>query len=229
MIRLAAIRRGAILGLLLFAATFLGASEVLDGIAVAVNGHVILRSDWQDEVRYEFFVAAKPLQGITLEDRKGALDRLIDQELLREQTGTSEVRPASPEEIEKQYEIVKADYGRDHGALTWSAVLVSYHLTEADIKNHIALELSQLRLVDAHFRPSIQVDAAAIADYYRDHMAPHPAGGQRISLKEATPKIRELLTQEKMNQLLGPWLESLRSQAQIKIFAADSPETQGQQ
>lgn len=221
------IRRAAISGLLLLVIPFLHAGEVLDGIAVTVNGHVILQSDWQDEVRYEFFVAAKPLQGITAEDRKGALDRLIDQELLREQSGTSEVTPTSTEEVEKQFASVKSDYGRDHGAQSWNGALVSYHLTEADIRNHIALELSQLRLVDAHLRPSIQVDATAIADYYTEHLAPSAAGGQPISLKEATPKIRELLTQEKMNQLLGPWLESLRSQAQIKIFVPDSSENQG--
>jgi hypothetical protein len=32
-----------------------------------------------------------------------------------------------------------------------------------------------------------------------------------------------------MNELLGPWLVSLRSQAQIKVFVSDFPETQGQQ
>jgi hypothetical protein len=220
--------RGAVtLGLLLLAAPVLRAGEVLDGIAVTVNGHVILQSDWQDEVRYEWFVATKPLQAVTPEDRKAALDRLIDQELLREQIGASELKPPTPEEIDKQLETVKDDYARDHTAQTWDAVLASYQLTEADIKNHIALELSQLQLVDAHLRPSIQVDATAIADYYEDHLAPSAAGGKPISLKEATPKIRELLTQEKMNQLLGPWLESLRSQAQIKVFPSDSSETQG--
>jgi hypothetical protein len=223
------IRRAATVGLILFVAPVLRAGEVLDLIAVTVNGHVILQSDWQDEVRYECFVAGKPLQGVTPEDRKSALDRLIDQELLREQINVSEFKPPSPEEVEKQFEAIKGDYARDHVAQPWNDALVSYHLSEADVKNHIALELSQLRLVDAHFRPSIQVDTAAVDAYYKDHLATTAAGGRQISLKEATPKIRELLTQEKMNELLGPWLDSLRSQAQIKMFVSDSPETQGQQ
>ena len=222
------IRTAATVGLILFAAPLLRAGEMLDGIAVTVNGHVILQSDWQDEVRYESFVAGKPLQGVTPEDRKSALDRLIDQELLREQINVSEFKPPSPEEVEKQFEATKGDYARDHSPQSWNDALVSYHLSEADVKNHIALELSQLRLVDAHFRPSIQVDAAAVGAYYKDHLAT-AGGGRPISLKEATPKIRELLTQEKMNELLGPWLVSLRSQAQIKMFASDFPETQGKQ
>lgn len=218
-------RRTAIVGLLLFAAPLLRAGEVLDGMAATVNRHAILQSDWRDEVRYEMFTSGRTLQSVTVQDRKAALDRLIDQELLSEQMGGVEIKPVSPEEVEQQFEEVRNDYARDHGAQAWSPALAAYGLTEADIKNHITLELSQLRLVDAHLRPSIQVDDTAIEAYYREHLATSAAGGQQISLQQATPKIRELLTQEKMNQLLGPWLESLRSQAQIRIV--DSPETQG--
>ena len=74
-----------------------------------------------------------------------------------------------------------------------------------------------MRFVDARLRPSIQVEPDEIAAYYRSHLS-SSAGGQPISLQEATPKIRELLTQEKMNQELNSWLESLRSQAEIRTF-----------
>jgi peptidyl-prolyl cis-trans isomerase SurA len=217
----------AILGLFLCAVPVLHAGEVLDGIAATVNGHVILQSDWQDEVRYECFMAGRALERVTLRDRKGALDRLIDQELLRQQMGTAEFKPAGQEEVETQFNAIKNDYARNHAAQSWSSALSTYHLTEAVIKNHIALELSQLRLVDAHLRPSIQVEPAAIERYYKEHFA-EPAVGQQITLKEATPKIRELLIQEKINQLLSAWLESLHSQAQIRMLASDSSQTESQ-
>src|SRR6266852_6234975 len=95
--------RAAILGLLLYAAPVLRADEVLDRIVATVNGHVILLSDWQDEVRYECFVAGRSLQSVTAQDRKGGLNRLIDQELLREQMGATEFKPTSPEAVEKQF------------------------------------------------------------------------------------------------------------------------------
>jgi peptidyl-prolyl cis-trans isomerase SurA len=221
------IRRAATFALLLFSLPALRAGEVLDGIAVTVNGRVVLQSDWQDEVRYECFISGRTLEAVTPQDRKSALDRLIYQELLREQISTTELKPPSPDEVEKQFDAVKSDYARDHGAQSWSAALSGYDLSESGIKNHVALELLQLRLVDAHFRPAIQIDAAAIAEYYKEHLAASAAGGQPISVKEATPRIRELLTQEKMNQLLGPWLEGLRSQAQVKMFVPDSSGTQG--
>jgi hypothetical protein len=216
------LHRAAIFGLLLSAATLLRAGELLDRIVVTVNGHAILQSDWQDEVRYECFVSGRALDGVTPKDRKGALDRLIDQELLREQMNPAESNPTPPEEAEKQFQAIKNDYARDHAAVLWTTALANYHFEEADIKDHIALELSQLRLVDAHLRPSIQIEAGDIATYYKDHFGSQAAGGQKISLPEATPKIRELLIQEKMNELLSAWLDSLHSQAQIKMYVPDS-------
>ena len=221
------VKRATILGLFLIAVPVLHAGEVLDGVAVTVNGHVILQSDWQDEVRYECFVAGRALKTVTPQDRKAALNRLIDQELLREQMGSAEFKPASAEEIDTQLEAVKNDYARDHGAQAWTSALALYHLTDVDIKNHIGLELSQLRLVDAHLRPAIQVEVVEVEAYYKDHLASSAAGSQQTSLQQATPKIRELLTQQKMDQLLTSWLEGLHSQAQIRIFVPDSAEIQG--
>jgi hypothetical protein len=213
-----------IFGLLMLAAPLLRAGEVLDRIVATVNGHAILLSDWQDEVRYEAFIGGRKLQSVTAQDKKAALDRLTDRELLREQEEMAETVPISAEEIDKQLEAVKTDAARE--GMPWGEVLAGYQLTEADIRNHIALELSELRFVDARLRPSIQVEPDEIAAYYRSHLS-SSAGGQPISLQEATPKIRELLTQEKMNQELSTWLESLRSQAEIRTLPSDSSDSQG--
>ena len=62
----------------------LSAADIIDRIVATVNGHVILQSDWDDAVRFEALVDARPLAQITDQDRSRALDRLIDQELLRE-------------------------------------------------------------------------------------------------------------------------------------------------
>src|SRR5260370_25494615 len=96
--------RAAILGLFLVAVPVLHAGEVLDGIAVTVNGHVILQSDWQDEVRYECFVAGSAPQNATPQDPNATLDRLIDQEFLREQSGSPELNPPRPRRSTKQAE-----------------------------------------------------------------------------------------------------------------------------
>jgi hypothetical protein len=200
------------------AAPALWAGEVLDRMVATVNGHAILQSDWNDEVRYESFMSGRPLAALTTEDRRAAFERLIDQELLREQMSSTDFKPASSEEIAKQIGDLKKRYPQEHAGESWDVALSSYGTTEALVAGHVAVELNALRLVDSRLRPSIQVDNAAIENYYKTELLPKVAAGQRPSLQEATPTIRELLVQQQMNQALSSWLESMRSQAQIRML-----------
>ncbi len=215
--------RGTIAAMILLCALTLDAGEVLDRIAASVNGRVILQSDWDDEVRYESFMSGKPLQQVKPEARKAALDRLIDQELLREQVPAAEVQHASPEEVETQLQSLKGDYLREHGSPLGEA-LSQYHLTESNVRSRIETELDQLRIVDVRLRPSIQIDSSEVESYYKEKLLPELArsGVNKPALQDASPQIRELLLQEKMNQMLSTWLESLRSQVQIRRFPAAS-------
>lgn len=81
--------------LLLVASGFpASAGDIIDRIVATVNRSIILQSDWEDAVRYEAFIGGRPLDHVTNEDRKAALDRLIDQELLREQVHLSDPVPS---------------------------------------------------------------------------------------------------------------------------------------
>lgn len=206
---------------LLIAAVIVGhgtcRGETLDRVVAVVNGHALLASDWDEELRYECFMSGRSLHDVAPEDRDKALGRLIDQELLHEQM-SSNFKPASDDEINKELTSLEADYASNHDARSWSAALATYGITQATVRERVALELNQLRLVDARLRPSIQIDAAAVERYYKEQIVPKISGGQQISLQQAEPKIREILLQQKMNELLDSWLESLRSQARIQSF-----------
>src|SRR5712671_56895 len=70
------------------------AGQIVDRMIANVNGHILLQSDWEQELAFEAFVNGRSPDSFTVEERKAALDRLIDQELLREQVRPSEVAPA---------------------------------------------------------------------------------------------------------------------------------------
>ena len=129
--------------LLLLVSVSLRAGEVLDRTVATVNGHVILQSDWDDELRYECFMSGRKLSDATSAERKPALDRLIDQEILREQMHVTDVGPAGPEQIEKQMELLKSDELREHEGQSWEAALAQYQLTEKVVESHVAAELEQ--------------------------------------------------------------------------------------
>jgi hypothetical protein len=204
----------------LLAPTVARCGEVLDRMAATVNGRALLESDIEDELRYEFFAAKRPLSEASAEDRNGALDRLIDQELLREQMGSKDFKPVAMEDLTKALQSFKSEYGP---ASSWATALREYDVTEVAVKDHIETELNQLRLIDLRLRPTIQIDAESVREYYQQQLLPKLSPGQHLSLQEATPTIRELLVQQKMNDSLESWLEALRSQAKIKRFAARDP------
>jgi len=201
----------------------LHAAEVLDRIVASVNGHVILQSDWDEELEYQCLMSGHEVQTMTAADRTAALDRLVDRELLSEQVSTTESGQTTADEIDKQLQQLKSDYV-SNAKISWSAAVASHSFTEIEIRDRIALELNQLKLIDTRLRTLVQIDNSAVEDYYRRNFLPElqRSGAQPIPFPEAAPKIREVLIQQKINEALPSWLQTLRSQAKIRVFDSTS-------
>jgi parvulin-like peptidyl-prolyl isomerase len=204
--------------LLAVAAGLAATGEVIERVVATVNGQPILQSDWDEEFRYEAFMNRKPLESLTVQDRKQALDRVIDQELLRQQIKGSEFEEASAQEprdriaeLRKQFPEVKDDAG-------WKTKLEQYGMTEQDLTRHIALQLQLTRLITARLRPNVHIDSSSIETYYREKLLPQlrQSGVKNVPLVEVSPKIEELLAQQRVNELLAGWLHDLRAQSEIR-------------
>lgn len=76
-----------------------------------------------------------------------------------------------------------------------------------------------MRLVDARLRPAVQIDSKSIEAYYRDQFVPKlkQAGASEVPLNEVAGKIRELLTEQKVSEMLVSWLQTLRSEGQVRV------------
>jgi peptidyl-prolyl cis-trans isomerase SurA len=205
------------------------ASEVLDRIVATVNGHVVLQSDWEDAIRYEAFIAGHQPNDLTGMDRKVVLDRLIDQELLREQMHASDFQRASDEEIAQRIQNVRKQYPDAGSAEGWQAALGRYGLTEPGLKERVALQLNLMGLVDARLRPNVNIDGKSIESYYNQELLPElrQSGGKDVPLADVSGKIKELLTEQKVNELLVAWLQNLRSGSEIRT--APDPAGSGNQ
>jgi hypothetical protein len=205
------------------------AGDILDRIVATVDNHIILESDWADALRYEAFVSGRALDQLRAEDRKAALDHLIDQELLREQMRASGFPHASSEEVDKSILEVRKQHPGAESEAGWQAALQRYGLTEKEVKKRMALQVDLMGLVDARLRPNIVIDSKSIESYYNQELLPQlrQAGAKQVPLAEVSPKIKELLTQQKMNQMLVAWLEDLRSGSRIRTETG-SAESAGQ-
>jgi hypothetical protein len=209
------------LGLLLSTVTLPAAraGEVIDRIVATVNGHIILQSDWDEALCYQALLTARAVSLFSDEDRRAVLDRLIDQELLGEQMKSASFPHAS--QAEAAAEVAEArklhpEVVTDEG---WQQLLARYGLTEKTLTEHVQQQIDLMRLVDAHLRPSVQIDSKSIEAYYRDKFVPQlkQSGAGDVSLADVSAQIREILTQEKVSELMVSWLQSLRSESKVSL------------
>jgi hypothetical protein len=189
--------------------------QIVDRVVSNVNGHVVLQSDWEQELAFEAFSNARDPDSFTSAERNAALDRLIDRELLREQVRPSQPAPAEQvaarvAEVRKLHPECATDDG-------WHAKLQRYGLTESSLEKRLGDEIQLMKLVEDRLRPSIQIDQRAVETYYRDQLLPDMkrAGSRATPLTEVFGRIKDLLAERKMNELLSGWLASLRSGSHI--------------
>jgi hypothetical protein len=192
------------------------AAQIVDRMVASVNGHVLLQSDWEEELAFEAFVDGRSPDTFTSEERKAALDRLIDQELLREQVRPSEEAPAGQiaarvAEVRKLHPEAATDDG-------WRGALQRYGLTQTVLEKRLGESIQLMRLVEARLRPSIQIDQKAVESYYQEQLLPElkKAGSREVALPEVFDHIKDLLAEQRLNQLLHGWLASLRSASHIQ-------------
>jgi hypothetical protein len=189
--------------------------EIVDRVVTSVNGHVVLQSDWEQELAIEAFSNARDPDSFTSSERNAALDRLIDQQLLREQVRPSESAPAGQvaarvAELRKLHPECATDEG-------WRATLQHYGLTQSSLEKRVGDQIRLMKLVEDRLQPSIQIDQRAVETYYHDQLLPDMkrAGSPPAPLTEVFGQIKDLLAERKMNELLAVWLANLRSGSHI--------------
>jgi peptidyl-prolyl cis-trans isomerase SurA len=191
------------------------AGQIVDRVVASVNGHVVLQSDWEQEVAFEAFSNARDPDSFTSPERSAALDRLIDQELLREQVRPSE--PAPAEQVAARVAEVRKLHPDCATDESWKAKLQRYGLTQSSLEKRLSDQIQLMKLVEDRLRPSIQIDPQAVETYYHDQLLPElkRAGSRATPLTEVFGRIKDLLAEKKMNELLSGWLASLRSGSHI--------------
>jgi peptidyl-prolyl cis-trans isomerase SurA len=197
-------------------------AEVIDRIVATVNGRVILQSDWDEALCYEALLTNRTLAQFTDDDRRAVLDRLVDQELLHEQMKSADFLHATDAEAAARVAEARKLYPQAASGEAWQVILDKYHLTEKDLLIRVRQQIDVMRLVDARLRPAVEIDSKSIEAYYRDQFVPKlkQSGASDVPLADVSAKIRELLTEQKVSELLVSWLQTLRSEGQVRLPGA---------
>lgn len=218
-----AARQFAFVMLLMLAARALPAGEVIDRIVATIGKHAILESELDEAARFEAFTAGRSLESVTAADVKAALDRFVDQQLIRDAAGVADSPVLRDEDVNKEITRIRSQLP---GAATedgWRAVLGVYGLSEGSVRSRLRAQLETMQMVNQTLRPSVRVDQAEIETYYDNEFLPklRQAGATDVPLPNVSPRIRQILVEQRMGELLESWLRTLRARNDIRIDLAE--------
>ena len=204
--------------MLILSACGLARAEIVDRTIAVVNGHLITWSDLDEQMRFEALENQRPLRELTAEERRAAFDHLVQNWILRDQM--QGMFPAADEDVEAHLAELREAWHMEKDPARWSSLVQSYGLSGEELHKQAANQLEILRFLEFRVRPLVRVSRQEVEEYYRTTLTPQLAarGETPEPVQKLTPKIRELLVQQKMNQELDKWLATLRSQAQVRLL-----------
>src|SRR5690349_4474805 len=158
-------------------ATILSGAVVLDRVAVVVGNRAVKTSDIERDLRASELLNSQPLD-VSAEARKKAAQRLVEQELIRQEIANGGYAQPSPQDVAAFVQQLKRD--RFHGSdAQLKAALSRYGLSEEQLKQYLQWQLTVLRFIDQRFRPGVLVTDEEVREYYDEH---------RAELQKANPK-----------------------------------------
>jgi hypothetical protein len=183
--------------------------EVIDRIAARVENDIILLSEVRELGRYQQFLDGKS------ETEEQLLDRLIDQWIVRTEAEASHFPRPPEEDIDRGMERVQQSFATPE---EFESRKKQCGLSDADMRRIVASQLYLGNYLDSRFRPSVQVDAKAIEEFYQTALVPRAkARGQAPpTLDDARDLIQEALIQRGITEQADRWLKESRARLHIE-------------
>jgi parvulin-like peptidyl-prolyl isomerase len=130
----------------------LSTAAVIDRIAIVVGNSVITESEVLREVRLTEFLNRQPLD-VGPAARRAAADRLVDQQLIRNEMITGNYpMPTDAEAVDMVRNFREENYPDED---SFRKALQKYGLTEDDLKQHFLWQLAVLRFTDLRFQTGL--------------------------------------------------------------------------
>jgi hypothetical protein len=209
----------AIGGVLLFLAALFpfslsAAAEEIDRLVAAVNGVVITEGDL--DLARNLNAILFPESTAASTSREEEIERQIDQELMRQELKNFDIAEEESR-VNARMQSLRDAYAPKGGLVE---LLRRTGMQESELLSYIRLEISILRFVDFRFRPFIGISPEEIQAYYNDRLTPQlrEAGVALPPLEQVSEKIRSILREEKINDVLDQWIKEIRRNSRIEYF-----------
>ena len=198
------------------------AAKTVDRVVAVVDEDPILRSDLERAIGLGLVPRDSGESDPALARR--ALDALIEQKLRLHEIARFGVEDAPLEEVDRQIERLRARFS---GERAWSAELERLGLSEVEVRQILARQLSVLAYVEQRLGPRVFVGIEEIRRYYDEVLVPKLAiaGDPVPPVEEVRESIRAVLREERLNREIDRWTTELRRKADVidLLDAAEGP------
>jgi parvulin-like peptidyl-prolyl isomerase len=192
------------------------AQEVIDRVAARIENDIILLSDVQQLGRYQKLVDGKS------EDESKLLDRLIDQWVVQTEADASRFPHPSDAEIEQSLSTLRKSFDSPE---KYEERKKQSGLSDAEVRDKIATQLYLTNYLESRFRPSVQVDAKAIEEFYKTAVLPRAKarGQEPPSLEASRDVIQDALVQQSIDSQADQWLKESRARIHVERLLEEGP------
>ena len=178
----------------------------------------ITSSDVEAEYRLERFLNGEiPSSPPDTDARNRARDRLVERALLSEEVekgapaDSSDKAPAADwEEIQRKFASPEA----------FQAAFQALGLSKEQVLKRLQRRDAILHLIDRRLRQEAWPEPSDVETYYKKTFVPSylkQNKGPAPALAEVGDRIREILTQQKINKLLDTWLQDLKTSHRVEL------------
>lgn len=202
------------LGFIFALSALLSGAVVLDRIAVIAGTHVIKTSDIDRDIRLTDFLNREPLK-ITSATKHEAAERLITQDIIRQEiiTGAYQ-RPPEAEGAALEVQLRRDRFGNSSQRM--HDELQKYGLTEGELRDRLLWQITVLQFINLRFRAGVVVTDQDIRNYYDRHAAELRKQQPNGTLEALSPKIKEVIEGERINQSFNEWLDQTRQDYRVE-------------
>jgi hypothetical protein len=194
--------------------------ETLDRVVAAVDYRAITERDVEIEFHLEQFLNGElPAGNPDEKAREEVCNRLVQQALLAREAQNLSAAPAPEETVAADLADIQKKFGSPEA---YQAALKALGLDTHQVLDRLRLRETILELIDKRLRPQAWVDNSEIENYYHDTFIPafkRHNPGPAPDLADVQDKIREILTQEKINKLLDQWIFDLKTTHRVELFS----------
>lgn len=200
-----------------------GQAQTLDSVVAVIDGDVLLSSDIDEEIRFAAFLPYPVAQQSNT--RVNAAERLIDRTLILHQEKQLPGVEVSDAEVDQRIaelrkEIPACVRYQCETEAGWQKYLAANGFTEAEVREEWRKRLEILAFIELRFKAGIKISKLEIQAYYDKDLVPRfqKEGAKAPGLDTVSPRIEEILLQQRVSTVLFEWLQSLREQGSVHIL-----------